>query len=272
MPVEQALHWLKEAASEDAWGYLAGGSPRAEPTLHACAAGLPVPRSFLQSTDLGWGVLLAPAALSQSEGTEDLRAKCIDTVLSMAGNTWPKTPVLDGTILGWSWYPNSFSWLEPTAFATVSLVQNGYESHPRVVEARKLIRDRVCIDGGWNYGNKVVFGADLISYDHSTGWALLALPRGDALVPKGIERLRSNLKTPSTLNLSLATLAAGYHGVDPTPWAEALLARQDDDGSFGGGRVDRTALAVIALQMMKTKTSPYTGAVVWTSGQGAENE
>ena len=59
---------------------------------------------------------------------------------------------------------------------------------------------------------------------------------------KGVERLRIILQRPSTLNLSLATLAAAHHGVDPTPWADMLADRQAEDGSFGGGRVDRTAL------------------------------
>ena len=212
MHLEKALHWLQSAATDGVWGYLPNGAPRAEPTLHACAAGLPAPLSFLQHTELGWGVLLAPAALSESVEAEALRAQWVSTILSLAGSTLPKTQHLDGSLKGWSWVPGSFSWLEPTSFATVSLLRNGHAAHPRVVEAQTLIRDRVCVDGGWNYGNKKVFGSDLLSYHHSTAWALLALPRGDDLVAKGVERLRIILQRPSTLSLSLATLAAAHHG------------------------------------------------------------
>ena len=272
MQLEKALDWLKDAATDGAWGYLPQGTPRVEPTLHACAAGLPVPVGFLKSVDLDWGVLLAPAALSLSDGTESLREAWIRRVLTLSGTPLPKTEHLDGSLVGWSWFTNTFSWLEPTSYATVSLVRNGHDGHARVMEARALIRDRVCVDGGWNYGNKKVFGNDLLSYHHSTAWALLALPQGDSLVPQGIERLRKILQRPSTLSLSLATLAAGYHSIDPTPWVEALVARQADDGSFGNGRVDRTALAAGALRMMDTGLSPFTGMVSWNSEQGVENE
>ena len=181
--------------------------------------------------------------------------------------------IIDGTIIGWSWYTESFSWLEPTAFGVISLVRCGHENHPRVKDGRALIKDRVCTDGGWNYGNGSILGTDLMSYQHSTGWALLALPKGDELVAAGIKRLRAILETPSTLSLSVAALAAGFHGVDPSPWLDALRARQSADGSFGLGRVDRTALAATALRMEKFRESPLTGVVEWGEpGMGVEHE
>ena len=44
-------------------------------------------------------------------------------------------------------------------------------------------------------------------------------------------------------------------------FVDALLARQAPDGSFGMGRVDRTALAAVALRMASRGTSPLTGTV-----------
>ena len=263
MAYARALQWLEQAKQKAAWGYLHGGAPRSEPTVWACAAGAEAPLSWMMKNDLEWSVLAAPAALSMHTGAEPFRAQLIKRVLAMRGEFVDDVTHLDGSIEGWSWVADSFSWLEPTAFAVISLVRCGYEEHPRVIHGRALIRDRVCVDGGWNYGNSSMLGTDLPSYPHSTGWALLALPRGDSLVARGMLRLQEILKTPSTLSLAVAALAAGFHGVEPSPWLQALRARQSGDGSFGLGRVDRTALAATALRMEQERVTPLTGPVHW---------
>src|SRR5699024_403026 len=57
---------------------------------------------------------------------------------------------LDGTLRGWSWIDNTFSWVEPTSYALLALKAHGIGTHSRVQEAERLLLDRVCADGGWN--------------------------------------------------------------------------------------------------------------------------
>ena len=266
MPYEQAIRWLKQARGEEAWGYLPGGTPRGEPTVWACAAGLRPPTEWLARADLEWAILPAAAALSDSPGVEALRERWLDTLLddaqpSLSGQTLDVGDHVDGFIPGWAWFPETFSWVEPTCFALISLERCGRSDHPRYAEGVRLLEDRVCVDGGWNYGNDEVLGVDLPSYAHSSGWALLALPRGHRLVEAGLARLQQILERPSTRSLAVAALAAGRHGGNPWPFVDALLARQAPDGSFGMGRVDRTALAAVALRMASRGTSPLTGTV-----------
>ncbi len=263
MPYARALRWLADARGPEAWGYLPGGTARPEPTVWACAAGAEAPLEWLGSTDLSWALLPAPAALSQTPGSEALRERLLDAIVTRSGETVEGMPHLDGMIPGWSWFDGTFSWVEPTCFAVISLVRGGRGAHARADEGRALIRDRVCADGGWNYGNYEVLGAKLPSYQHSSGWGLLALPPGDPLAAAGLERLALILKTPSTRSLAVASLAAAHHGTDPGPWLDALRARQADDGSFGYGRVDRTALAAVALRLEAEGASPLTGQVSW---------
>ena len=227
----------------------------------ACAAGLEPPNDWLETADLEWSVLLAPAAFSLTAAAKGLRDKWLQQVLDLRGEDVPDMEHLDGKIPGWSWYPKTFSWLEPTAFAVISLTRNGKGEAERAQDGLRLIRDRVCVDGGWNYGNRVVLGQDLLSYTHSTAWALLAIPRGDELVPAGLKRLEDVFKYPSALSLSVGALAVAHHGGDVTRWVEELLRRQAPDGSFGLGRVDRTALAAVVLRMVEEGTSPFTGTV-----------
>jgi hypothetical protein len=81
----------------------------------------------------------------------------------------------DTTLVGWPWVDHTHSWLEPTAMAILSLAREGLGDHPRVIEGLRLIRDRSVAGGGWNYGNKAVFGRALRPQPAPTGLALLAL-------------------------------------------------------------------------------------------------
>lgn len=81
----------------------------------------------------------------------------------------------DTSIRGWPWVEGTHSWVEPTSLALLALGHDGARDHPRVIEARHLLRDRKLAVGGWNYGNTVVFGRDLRPQPAPTGLALLAL-------------------------------------------------------------------------------------------------
>ena len=104
MSYERALQWLQKAKNSEAWGYLPGGTPRGEPTVWACAAGVQPPLSWMQSNDLAWSVLAAPAALSMQPDLLSFREELVQKVLSLRGEQVPEVTHVDGTLEGWSWY------------------------------------------------------------------------------------------------------------------------------------------------------------------------
>ena len=59
--------------------------------------------------------------------------------------------------------------------AVMALTREGLGAHPRVEEGSRLILDRALPHGGWNYGNKRVFGQELRPQPGPTGLALVAL-------------------------------------------------------------------------------------------------
>jgi hypothetical protein len=82
---------------------------------------------------------------------------------------------------GWPWFPDTVSWVVPTAFAVLVLNQlpcfcGGLEQVPfRIERGGEMLLDRVCPGGGWNAGNGVVYGAAMAPHPDDTAIALLAL-------------------------------------------------------------------------------------------------
>ena len=70
-------------------------------------------------------------------------------------------------LIGWSWVPRSFSWVEPTSYALIALKKQrgrlaGTNVDERIGQADAMIYDRMCTGGGWNYGNSKVLDLSLI--------------------------------------------------------------------------------------------------------------
>lgn len=83
----------------------------------------------------------------------------------------------DPSLQAWPWRPGNNSWVEPTAHALVALqaAKDNPQASKRRQEAVTLLRDRRCLDLGWNYGNKRVLDEVLPSYPETTGIALYGL-------------------------------------------------------------------------------------------------
>jgi Squalene-hopene cyclase C-terminal domain len=136
---------------------------------------------------------------------------------------------LDPELKGWAWTSGVTSFVEPTAYALLALKRlrsclPGGEVGTRIDEAEHMLYDRMCRDGGWNYGNSVVLGAELWPYADVTALALLSLAdhhdRADnerSLV--ALQRMLADVH--SGLALSWAALCLTAHGQDPAP----VLAR-----------------------------------------------
>lgn len=101
--------------------------------------------------------------------------------------------VLDASLPGWPWRENTAGWIEPTVHAVRALtLSRARLDTPQLRESLemgvRMILDRQCRDGGWNYGNKRVLGEDLESFPECTGLALTALSgRSGPQVGRGIE-------------------------------------------------------------------------------------
>jgi hypothetical protein len=92
----------------------------------------------------------------------------------------PDTLGHDRKYAGWPWLPGTTSWIEPTSHVLVALKKSApqiksEELRRRVVLGEGMILRRRCADGGWNYGSRAAFGANLPSYPETTGLALLGL-------------------------------------------------------------------------------------------------
>jgi hypothetical protein len=86
----------------------------------------------------------------------------------------------DEGLQGWPWSADTTAWVEPTAWALLALKQLRADMPrrrlaARVDEAHRLLADRMCRGGGWNYGNKAVLGTDLPPYPDTTALGLMAL-------------------------------------------------------------------------------------------------
>ncbi|MBI5684799.1 MAG: terpene cyclase/mutase family protein [Verrucomicrobia bacterium] len=266
---------LKAGDPKGGWPYRPGTQPSPEPTclglmalasVREAAAAREAAIHWLESrmnsdgalTLIGdnqphWSTSLFVIALMRLGVRNDLQEKAVKWLLAWKGErVEPKKEItLDGALQGWPWATGTFSWVEPTSYALFALKLAGHGRHPRVVEAERLLLDRVCQDGGWNYGNRVVYGAAFQGYLPNTALAALALqdsPAARPTVERGLAFLERGIQThQSTLALSLAILCFLVFSKPTAALVTALKSRQHSDGSWRQ-QVHLTALAELALQ------------------------
>jgi hypothetical protein len=164
-----------------------------------------------------------------------------------------RSPVdVDTELVGWPWATDTFSWVEPTSYALVALKRlrgtiAAEHLESRLDEGDRLLADRACTGGGWNYGNKRVFDEDLWPYPDTTAVALLALAdRGDLLaVSEALDVLPTMLdENRSMLALSLGSLALAAHGRDAAPHRARLSEKTE---TWQSGEIRALAWAALAL-------------------------
>lgn len=199
-----------------------------------------------------WPTPLAILAWHQSPAHQASLSQAANFLLNNSGTHWQATTETedrhDHNLKGWPWAEATHSWIAPTALGIMALKTAGYGNQPRVAEAQRLLLDRQCLRGGWNYGNISVFGAELRPMPEDTGMALNALKDSTAKsnLARALEYLKSavkSLRTPVALAWSL--LGLGAWGERPAA-AGALLSecwqRQDRYGVY-----DTTSLALLIL-------------------------
>lgn len=258
---------------DSGWGYRAD-SPQAypEPTCYSLLA--LADTSFSPSKPLDWlsglvnsdGQMYLPHDDSPNWGTShliitlsrlnllpELRQTSIDWLLKWKSQYIETTEIvtLDGTLIGWPWISDTFSWVQPTSYAIFALKLVGLNEHERVKEAEALLFDRMCRQGGWNFGNPIILHRQIEPSLSETAIALFALqdvPGAADAIDKGLSVLEHGLpKFPSALSLSLGILCLQLYGCPIERYVDLLLARQEPDGSWRQ-MVWWTALGVLALR------------------------
>ena len=135
----------------------------------------------------------------------------------------------DPRLKGWPWRPENNSWVEPTAHGLLALhwmTGLGPEAGIRYRRemATKMLLDRRCEDGGWNYGNKKVLGEVLPAFPETTGLALIGLVGSGADLSVSIAKATQDCsRTKGCYGKALLTIALRLHGerVSYTPEHEA---------------------------------------------------
>jgi hypothetical protein len=245
------------------WGYRRDHRPSVEPTVLAClgllasaptnvsAGDLEITRKaadWMQaiqqsngalpvsegSTSPGWATPYALMFWTNISGKEAARRRARTWLLDDEGVPLYLSSQSERVIghnpgmVGWPWVAGTHSWLEPTALAILALRRDGLFDHPRIKAGTKLILDRALESGGWNYGNKSVFGTELRPQPGPTGLALLALASGgkqSRAVAAALAYLRQTLpdiQAPVSLGWGILGLRA-HHGCSSE--AEEWIAR-----------------------------------------------
>jgi hypothetical protein len=259
--VTDAAGLLRRTRNRDGGFGARGGQPsEPEPTaLAALALDDDDARAWLverQGSDGSYSIRVGPyvndsatalGALALGPGPE--RERALDHVEAGRARRVASTDAIpiDPTVVGWGWAGRTASWVEPTARALWALREHR-PSSPAVADAVALLRDRECVGGGWNYGNRIVLDEELVPFAQTTAVALVALRDLDAqLEARGVETLRRLWRLESAGGLTLATAVAAFrvHGEGTEAAAASdLLRRLVVETELLG---DVTALAWAAL-------------------------
>ena len=147
---------------------------------------------------------------------------------------------------GWPWFPDTISWVVPTAFAILALNQlpcscGGLEGiDSRVDSGVQMLFDRACPGGGWNAGNGVVYDCPMAPHVDDTAIALLALSdRGHHPVVQSavqyLEHVAPTLTAPWSLAWSILALASHRRPIaslHDSLSALSDLSRTEDTGTL----------------------------------------
>lgn len=206
-------------------------------------------------TEESWAGALALLALAGDKESREVRRRGLRWLLSASGRPVkvdPKVFAIDGKLRGWPWAPENFSWVEPTSYALMALkrlaAEAGPKARPRIAEGEAFLFDRVVDQGGWNYGNRRVYGQPYEPYPETTAVALIALQaypgRSDVQRSLGVLRRAASHRAASGLQVAWAILCLKVFGLSTEGLPQRLGEIYERDGFLG--RVPTLALALMA--------------------------
>ena len=185
---ERAAEALERARTGDAFGPMPGSEPEPESTALAALALDDGPaRAWLsgaQREDGSFGVWAGPfdndsptalAALALPAGPG--RERALDHVVSNPARRVPADRITphDPNLAGWGWADGTAGWVEPTARTLLALRLLRPKATGEIEEAAAFLADRECVDGGWNFGNRIVYGVALPPFGQPTAVGLVGL-------------------------------------------------------------------------------------------------
>ncbi len=261
---------LSAARSGDGFGPRPGLAAEPEPTaLAAIALGDDDARRWLaehQRSDGGFALVAgnvvsdaatALGALALAPG--EARERALDHVVTHQAQRLPANPASphDPNLRGWGWTPDTFGWVEPTAYGVLALqVLRPSDSGP-LADGLAVLADRECRGGGWNYGNRVILGVDLPPYAQTTAVALIALQGAQPeLFARGLSTLDRLWLAERQGGLSLAMALTAFR-LAGEPAAAGEVERALD------AELERTALLddAVALAWAAIATGPGLDAI-----------
>ena len=147
--------------------------------------------SFIGDGEPSWTTALAICVLNSANDSSGARERGLSWLLKTNGReaNWfwrwkfklaDRAVRFDPDRYGWPWISGSASWVIPTAFSVIAIKQFTACNRSDISERRirlgvDMLLDRVCVGGGWNSGNSVVYGVPLRAHVEATAIALLAL-------------------------------------------------------------------------------------------------
>jgi hypothetical protein len=164
-----------------------------------------------------------------------------------------KITELDPYLSGWSWTAGAFSWVEPTSYSLMTLKKlkrslDGTNCEERIRQGEMLIYDRMCENGGWNYGNSKVLGEALWPYPDVTAVALIAL-QDQAMSEtnqKSLRALDAMLREAgSGTALGWGILCLTLYKQDVQEWKKILVKNFEKTRFLG--EIKAVALALLAF-------------------------
>ena len=276
---------LLDARNRDGgWGYAAGRRSRIEPTSWAALAlghseghapDVESLRAWKRQNDWLMDVPGAPpntafnalAALTflQEPSAASLAQPIVDRLIETKGLRFAQhkaAPRQDNSLQAWPWVEGTASWVEPTAWCLLLLKKVrsqslSQEAHERIRIGEQLLFDRVCHDGGWNYGNAEVYGQKLWPYVPTTAVALLAMRdhRNHSVVTRSLEQLKKDVVNErSVIAVALTIICLREYGVatDALEQVVAELSAQADPGNLLGVAMMLYALTEASRQVAFT--------------------
>jgi hypothetical protein len=206
--------------------------------------------------NVAFNALAAVVLLQHAEGRR-LAAPIISNLVSTQGVALPQSDAIrqDQSLQAWPWINETFSWVEPTAWALLAIKrarrQGGAQSsaaEARIRVGERMLADRACRGGGWNYGNSNVYGQELWPYVPTTALALMAIQdrRTEAVVGSGLQSLQRDSETErSAVALALASICLQVYGVAGSAVEHGLIESLELSRSIGN--VVGVAMGLYAL-------------------------
>ena len=245
------------------WGYAPGRRSRIEPT---CWAALALGHSEGRAPDVeslrvwkrqnDWLVdvtgappnnafnALAALTFLQEPSAASLAQPIVAGLIQAKGRRYPQHAALrqDNSLQAWPWVDGTASWVEPTAWCLLLLKRvrsqsPSPEAAERIRVGEQLLFDRVCHEGGWNYGNSEVYGQKLWPYVPTTAVALLAMRdhRNHSVVARSVEQLQEDVASErSVVAVAITIICLLKYGVatDALEQTAIGMSAQADPGIF----------------------------------------